>query len=556
MPDVKLEVEQIQGNVVPGFRTDLQAVIALRFAAAGPARRWLGELARSVTSARDVRTGRIRRGAWVNVGLSSAGLERLEAPGRQDLPVEFRAGMFGRAAVLGDRATGTWKLGGSPDTEADAVVIIGANGRADLEAEIARQLAALDENGIRELATYRGERLPGALHSHEHFGFRDGISQPVLAADGAEGANVQPGEFILGYPDETGAADFAGPSWARNGSYLVFRRIRQHVDRFRRAVAREAPRTGLTPPHLAAKLVGRWPRGAKLGAEATEPKTVEDERLHLERADFAQDPAGERIPLCAHVRKVHPRDVDAAEPQRHRLLRRGIPYGKPLAEDAHQDDGEDRGLLFLAYQASIARQFEHVQRAWMDDPAFPPHGSGPTPGPDALVGQPAGDRTVSIPRAGGNVSARLEQFVSVTGGGYFLAPSIEALIELAGPGTGRQPEETKMPDAHAYLRLGEFIHTQNPYPWQMELPVDLAAPANPEDVEKDGIGRNRDAGHPFEVPDVWGDRDRIMQGLFWYFDGKPRRVSKAVRIEYTYTFEGKEYTEHLLIGFEGAGGGQ
>src|SRR3712207_8404725 len=55
-----------------------------------------------------------------------------------------------------------------------------------------------------------------------------------------------------------------------------------------------------------------------------------------------------------------PRWLPPGEQARHRLIRRGIPYGPPLSADAADDGG--RGLLFLAYQADLARQFEHVDR--------------------------------------------------------------------------------------------------------------------------------------------------------------------------------------------------
>ena len=70
-------------------------------------------------------------------------------------------------------------------------------------------------------------------------------------------------------------------------------------------------------------------------------------------------------------------------------------------------------------------------------------------------------------------------------------------------------------------RLGEFIHEQHPYPWQMELPVNLENPSNYEDVEKEGPGKHRDQTNPFTVVDVTGDRERFMEGLFWHFGGKP-----------------------------------
>lgn len=51
---------------------------------------------------------------------------------------------------------------------------------------------------------------------------------------------------------------------------------------------------------------------------------------------------------------------------RQRMIRRGMPYGPPLP-DGVDDDGEARGLVFVTFQASIARQFEGVQTPWLSD---------------------------------------------------------------------------------------------------------------------------------------------------------------------------------------------
>src|SRR6185503_3621956 len=114
-----------------------------------------------------------------------------------------------------------------------------------------------------------------------------------------------------------------GPRWARNGSYAVFRRLRQDVAGFRRAVGTQASRAGITPGLLGAKLVGRWTSGAKLGAPGAatrSPGWPGDDAARVTRFDFEQDPAGERTPHFAHIRKSNPRDPEA---QRHRLIRRG-----------------------------------------------------------------------------------------------------------------------------------------------------------------------------------------------------------------------------------------
>ena len=87
------------------------------------------------------------------------------------------------------------------------------------------------------------------------------------------------------------------------------------------------------------------------------------------------------------MRRTNPRDALGWEGRltaRHRILRRGMPYGPPLPDGA-DDDGEERGLLFVCLQASIARQFEIVQTQWCNDGNAFGLGRSPTrsPGPPA-----------------------------------------------------------------------------------------------------------------------------------------------------------------------------
>ena len=549
-----LRLDQIQGNVIPGFRTTLQAVVALRFDAPDRARAWLGLLAPSITSGQEVAKGRIEApGAWLNVALSWIGLEALDAPGREALADEFKAGMFARAGLLGDGPTDGWTVGGSSATEASALLIIAANDQKSLADALGEQRKGWTAHGIRELATFQGERLPG---NREHFGYHDGISQPVIAGYDAPTGGVRAGEFVLGYPDQALRPDRPGPDWAQDGSYLVFRRLRQDVAGFRQTMESEGAKVGLSGEQLGAKVVGRWPSGAKLAlpiqARDPDPQRADRPAMEIRRLDFAEVPEGHAVPLFAHVRKANPRDVNAAQPSRHRLLRRGIPYGVPLTSAT--DDKQDRGLLFLAYQASIANQFEHIQRAWFNDPGFPPHGNAPAPGADPLVGQPAGARAVSLPDGDHPAMLQMARFVSVTGGGYFFAPSLRALAGLARPLTAFTLKKETDVATDVQGMLGQFIFNENPYPWAMNLPN--LATQNPQGVERDGIGQNFNAVQPYGTTDVYPDKAKVMQGLFWYFDGNPHRVSKAVRVAYTYVVNGEQFTDYLLIGYEGAGGGQ
>ena len=90
----------------------------------------------------------------------------------------------------------------------------------------------------------------------------------------------------------------------------------------------------------------------------------------------------------------------------------------------------ERGLRFICLNASISRQFEFVQTAWLDNPKFdglderdPLLGTrGPT-----MAGTPTD--TFTRPQDSGLCKRinGLSDFVTVRGGGYFFLPGISAL---------------------------------------------------------------------------------------------------------------------------------
>jgi deferrochelatase/peroxidase EfeB len=161
--------------------------------------------------------------------------------------------------------------------------------------------------------------------------------------------------------------------------------------------------------------------------------------------------------LHAHIRKTNPRGESASDggvteqqERSHLLVRRGIPYGR---RRKHPHDptlvladcpSHGVGLLFMAYQSSIERQFEFVQSRWANAPGFvsPDHvAGGPVTGIDPLIGQgpdggPAPAAGQGCPVAWGGAAATLRKpfdfqgFVRLRGGAYFFAPALSTLKTL------------------------------------------------------------------------------------------------------------------------------
>jgi Dyp-type peroxidase family len=302
---------------------------------------------------------------------------------------------------------------------------------------------------------------PGAERGHEHFGFLDGLSQPGICGlttvsdlrrrpnEGLPGQDlVWPGEFVFGYPGQhpedphrEGQPPAMAEPWMRNGSYMVFRRLEQKVPEFWRFVRDQSARLGTDPELLAARMVGRWKSGAplELAPRRDDPRLGADTKRNNDFG-FANDPEQRKCPYAAHIRKVNPRGDtrNAAEVQRHRIIRQGITFGPEVAP-GETTTRHSRGLMFVCYQTSIERQFEYLQRQ-ANDPGFVggkqrPSGGAVTPGYDPIIGQAPGGgaRTMDQPFSNypyGNRRTTLEmpkQFVELTAAAYFFMPSITAL---------------------------------------------------------------------------------------------------------------------------------
>ncbi|HEX8803020.1 MAG TPA: Dyp-type peroxidase, partial [Acidimicrobiales bacterium] len=366
-------------------------------------------------------------------------------------PDDFRAGMRARAARLGetDADLDAWDPGGLHDARAHVLVMVHARAaeNADAGLEAARCDAAAHglevvHTQVMSALAVTSDAIP-AWRRMEHFGFVDGVSQPAVEGaleptvvegngtpvDGGWRA-VRAGEFVLGHPDEEEAEPpLPRPDWlVRNGSYLVVRKLAQDVAGFRRLVAEQGRRHDLAPAEVAAKLVGRRADGTPLlpAARADAPRSQSD----LNDVRYENDRLGHACPVGSHVRRANPRDaldVSPALVSRHRLLRRGMPYGPPLADGVTTDDGHERGLVFAAYCASIERQFEFVQREWLNDGNV--FGAGHAP--DPVVGHGDAPRRFVVTGPCPVFLGGLPRLVRPLGGEYLFQPGRRGIRGLA-----------------------------------------------------------------------------------------------------------------------------
>jgi Dyp-type peroxidase family len=279
------------------------------------------------------------------------------------------------------------------------------------------------------------EAVPPVGFAHEHFGYRDRLSQPVVEGTGevptpGSGAPLKPGEFFLGYPDESGlVAGLPQPEiLSRNGSFLAYRRLQEHVGAFRDFLQQH----GDTPEEqelIAAKLMGRWRSGAPLvlAPDKDDPALGADMQRNNNFNYKEMDPLGYAVPLGAHIRRMNPRDT-AANMNRRRMIRRGGTYGTPLPEGM-PEDGVERGIAAFLGCASLVRQFEFAQNVWINDRNFHELGNEHDP----IAGTQDGTLEFKIPRRPiRKVLKGLPAFTTVRGGAYFFLPGIKALRYLAG----------------------------------------------------------------------------------------------------------------------------
>jgi deferrochelatase/peroxidase EfeB len=204
----------------------------------------------------------------------------------------------------------------------------------------------------RGRGTLDPEATPPLLYAHDHFGYRDRMSQPEFEGMDVEptpgsGAPLKPGEFFLGYPDENGdTGPLPQPEiLSRNGSFLAYRRMDEHVGAFREFL-RANGETREEQELVAAKLMGRWRSGAPLvlAPHKDDPELAADPQRNNNFDYGKMDPHGHAVPLGSHIRRMNPRDTAVNMNRRHHPPRGHLrSVARKMA-----DDGAARGIAALS----------------------------------------------------------------------------------------------------------------------------------------------------------------------------------------------------------------
>ena len=469
---MELELNDIQGLLVRGFG-NLQGAqyMLFRFTTKDGARSYLKDLLPLITNAAEKPPEQA-----LQIALSFDGLKFLGLPSKvlNSFSREFKEGMTDshRRFILGDSGENDpshWHWGDNLQGEIHLLLMLYSKDAETLKAALTQELGRAERFGVDLLHS-----LPtGMLHQHkEHFGFRDDLSRPIIEELAKEvekktGMTFPAGEFILGYKnlyDELApsptvpavedqqailpslAQDGTTRDLGKNGTYLVFRQMHQEVCKFWTFLLGKG-KSREEAIRLGSKMVGRWPDGTAL----TLSPYRNDPELE-ERNDFGYwdtDKDGLKCPIGAHIRRTNPRDhlvtektkIDSIQmASKHRMLRKGRPYGAPLTADLEPQkimdmvtDDKERGLHFICLVTDIRRQFEFVQNNWVNFPKF----GGLEHDADPIVGNHYDDKgfkTDEFCIPGYPVKEKLTglpNFTVIRGGSYFFFPGLKAIKFLA-----------------------------------------------------------------------------------------------------------------------------
>jgi deferrochelatase/peroxidase EfeB len=474
-----LNLADIQGFVVRGYRMPLVRHFSLSVGDAASARKLLGRLINGdesdvpqITTAEDWHIGfepgpaddvqaapRRKPDYCLNVGITWPGMVALQIRDRvTDLSFKsFRAfteGAAERAKLVGDTGPSApehWV--GEFGTGRDHVLITLHAMSPEAMKSYSERLSALftEGNAFQEIYRADGMALMAMKDGQPvptmkvHFGYDDGISMTTIrggperyTADHQE--PCEPWLFVL----QEKAENYFVPepkALGLNGSFAVFKILMTDVVGFERFL--RSNKDTIDPELLAAKMCGRWRNGVPL---ALSPDTNNPEggipreqlnNFEYVNADGSGDPKGLRCPVGAHIRRINPRGQPVpgqghpgGSNNTHRLIRRGLPYG-PAYDPKQPYDGIERGLLGYFINSNIENQYEFVLGEWANKSEFAGAVRLPPQSKDPMIGmQDPVSSVFVIPQADGAPAIKItgfSHFVTTRAAAYCFLPSITAL---------------------------------------------------------------------------------------------------------------------------------
>lgn len=460
-----LQIEDIQGILIRGYKNLRGArFILCQITDVQAARQLISDLLPVITRGDEKAEEKA-----LNIAFTYKGVQKFNMNLSRNFSEEFQEGMdsVDRQRILGDYNSNDpkyWHWGvRNSGTEIDLIIMLFAPSNNAIDTIFSQVYENIKRSGVLVVEELNSEKLE---NDREHFGFHDGVSQPVLESmsqkkNATDDNIIADGEFIFGYTNEYGKEAISptltnGFDFGKNGSYMVFRQIQQEVHTFWDFMLRHSNQDNDAAIHLAAKMMGRYPSGTPIILSPL--KDSEDPEMFMENNFnfYKDDKYGDKCPIGAHIRKANPRDGVNDNPEesttvskRHRILRRGRPYGPPLIEDmnvpkmldaikAGQMPEENIGLHFICFNTNISRQFEFIQQQWMNnkkfdhlyndpDPIIGVDGKPPVngtnkpepPGEFTLQACPVRKKLLDVP-----------QFTKIKGGAYFFLPGLDALQQM------------------------------------------------------------------------------------------------------------------------------
>ncbi len=454
-PMLAFDPDNVQAGITSPYGANVGCLALLQVTDAASARQFLTAFQQTISWGVGVTAEPGCEQIFRNIAFTAAGLARLglvEAE-LEKLPSAFRQGMAARAGLIGDLRFNhpdhwrlperNWPLSAEPSAQRvspDSVDVViqlrrlapdkpDGTGFDPVLVEELTRLAEQAQGGLAVLSVQPMYSRGDPAAPVEHFGFRDGISNPRPSADESDDPDVIPlGDVFLGQPNSL--ADRHPATWSeplfKDGTFQVIRKLSQDVGGLNAAVTANIPgRSKLSRKalraardELLARLMGRTKDGAPL---------VGSRQPEANDFDYDKDPDGAQCPLFSHVRRTNPRDQLEFIP---RIVRRGMSYGPAYREQEGAAGEEDRGLIFQAYNASIAEQFEIVQR-WVSG------GNRTAPYSrlsDPILGVPEPGQPRHYRLADGTlVDLGDRPFVRLEWGLYLFVPSRVGLAMIAAP---------------------------------------------------------------------------------------------------------------------------